>query len=95
MADMAANLGFLIRSSFEKASDESIDVEIEGIRVDRNKVGQARHSMRANFCVGVFSEHDELRNHEVKGKGPVDLDIEFPRIILTRFFEYIKSSLGK
>jgi hypothetical protein len=92
---MAANLGFFIRGSFEKASDKSIDVEIEGIRVDRNKVGQACDSMRANFCVEVFSEHDELWDHEVKGKGPVDLDIEFPRIILTRFFEYIKSSLGK
>jgi len=92
---MAANLGFLIRGSFEKASDESIDVKIEGIRVDGNKVGQACYSMRANFCVGVFSEHDELRDHEVKGEGPIDLDIEFPRIILTCFFEYIKSSLGK
>jgi hypothetical protein len=92
---MAANLGFLIRGSFEKACDEGINVVIEGICIDRNKVGQACHSMRANFGVVMLSEHDELRNHKVKGESAVDLDIEFPRIILTCFFEYIKSSLGK
>jgi hypothetical protein len=70
-------------------------VVIEGIGVDGHEVRQACYGMRANFGVRVLSEHDELRNHKVQGKSPVDLDIEFPRIILTSFFEYIKSSLGK
>jgi len=92
---MAANLGLLIGGSFKKACDERIDVGIERIRIDRDKVGQARYGMRANFGIWVLGEHDELRNHKVKGKRSVDLDIEFSGVIFTCLFENIKSSLRK
>ena len=92
---MAADLGFLIRGSFEKACDEGVDVSIKGVGVDRNEVGQACDSMRTNFGIVVLSKHDELRNHEVEGESPVDLDVEFPRIILACLFENIKRSLRK
>ena len=92
---MSANLRFLIRGSFEQACDEGVDVSIKGVGIDRNEVGQTCHGMRAYFGIGVLCEHDELWNHKVEGESPVDLHVEFPRIILACFFENIKGGLSK
>ena len=51
--------------------------------------------MRANFRIGMLSEHDKFRDHKVEGKRPIDLDIELSGVILACFFQNVECSLMK
>ena len=51
--------------------------------------------MRANFSIGMLSEHDKLRDHKVEGKRPIDLNIELSGVIFACFFQNVECSLMK
>lgn len=49
--------------------------------------------MGAHLCGGVVGEHKVLGDHEIEGPSAVDLDVQFPGVVLAGLFEDIEGGL--
>lgn len=90
---MTPHIWVLVRGALKEASDESVDVCVEGLSGYGHEVGETGDGVRADSRVGMFREYKEFGDHEVERELAVDFDIQFAWVIFAGFLESVEGSL--